>query len=60
MWMIGGGTVNISGNSDEALYFHPEAGNRRDFLKAAERSLLISVRKAKRHEERRYWQTVGH
>lgn len=21
---------------------------------------LISVRKAKRHEERRYWQTVGH
>ncbi|MDS4071243.1 MAG: BrnT family toxin [Candidatus Competibacter sp.] len=23
-------------------------------------SHLISVRKAKRHEERRYWQTVGH
>ncbi|MDS4068102.1 MAG: histone deacetylase family protein [Candidatus Competibacter sp.] len=35
----GDGTVNIFGNSDDALYFHPEADDRRDFLKAVERSL---------------------
>jgi acetoin utilization deacetylase AcuC-like enzyme len=35
----GDGTVNIFGDSEEALYFHPEAGNRRDFLKEVERSL---------------------
>lgn len=35
----GDGTANIFGASEEALYFHPEAGNRQDFLKAVEQAL---------------------
>lgn len=35
----GDGTVNTFGDSDEAIYFHPEAGNRQDFLKAVEQAL---------------------